>query len=126
MCWTRQHTILVENEFYGDDVEAVTTAEGAASGQAGRAHRHSQVEPENSRWRKWSWESESVYGGEEIIPAVFTDVRQTFTQKYIQPTTEGAGWGGRGTAGKHLESVHVNKCCGFMLRQKDTKTPETA
>lgn len=77
-------------EFYGDNVRAG----GAASDQAGHEHRHSQVEPQNSRWRKWSWESEHVYGGEEIIPAVFTDVRQTFTQKYIQPTTVGVGRGG--------------------------------
>lgn len=40
---------------------------------------------ELSRWRKWSWESECVYGEEEIIPAAF----QKVTQKYI----EGEGWG---------------------------------
>lgn len=37
---------------------------------------------ELSRWRKWSWESECVYGEEEVIPAVFMELFQKVTQKY--------------------------------------------
>lgn len=76
-----------------------------------------------SRWRKRSWESECVYGGKEIIPAVFMDLPQTFAQKYIQQTTEGAGLGSvvvSAATGKYFKSVHVNKCWGCILRRRDT------
>lgn len=98
-------------EFYGDDVRAVIKAEGAASDQAGREHRHGQVElqveemvmGERACLRTRGNRPSSLHGRPSDI----------YTE--IHTAHHGWGWG----VGKHFESAHVNKCCGFMLRRKD-------
>lgn len=103
-------------------------AGGAASDQTGREHRHSQVEPgveemvmgERACLRRRGNHPSSLHGRPSDI----------YTE--IHTAHHSGGGAGRGTyslspaAGKHFKSVHVNKCCGFMLRRKGTKTPETA